>query len=122
MYWRHLKPDGILAINISNLHLDLAPVVHGLANEIGKQVIQVSNEENSDQGAYATDWALVTSNKRFLDDPIVRSMNNTDREAKPPIVWTDQYSNIVRVLNAFELPDSWKKSTAADDAADNTDE
>lgn len=27
LYWRHLKPDGILAVHVSNRHLSLAPAV-----------------------------------------------------------------------------------------------
>src|SRR6185369_5591042 len=31
-YFRHLKPDGILAVNISNAYLDLEPVMERAAN------------------------------------------------------------------------------------------
>ena len=27
IYWRHLKPDGVLAVHISNQYLNLAPIV-----------------------------------------------------------------------------------------------
>ena len=29
LYWHHLRPDGILAINITNRHLDLSMVIRG---------------------------------------------------------------------------------------------
>ena len=29
LYFRHLKPDGILAVHISNRYLDLQPVLAG---------------------------------------------------------------------------------------------
>ena len=35
-YFRHLKPDGILAVNISNAYLDLEPVMERAANAFGK--------------------------------------------------------------------------------------
>ncbi len=38
IYWRHLKPDGVLAVHISNRYLNLAPVVMLAAKESGKPV------------------------------------------------------------------------------------
>ncbi len=32
LYFRHLKPDGILAVHTSNTYLQLAPVVKQLAD------------------------------------------------------------------------------------------
>lgn len=98
LYWRHLRPDGILAVNISNLHLDLAPVVRGLAATVGKKVVIISNNEDAETGAYATDWALVTSNERFLNDEAVTRMASDPEKRPRTLVWTDQYSNLLSVL------------------------
>jgi spermidine synthase len=113
LYWRHLRPDGILALNISNLHLDLAPVVAGLAREAGKKMVMISNDEDTEQDAYATDWALVTSNETFLNDPKVKAAINEDGAPEREIVWTDQYSNIVQILRPFQ----WPKNGAEADGA-----
>ena len=36
LYFRHLRPDGILAVHISNRYLDLVPVLAGEALSTGK--------------------------------------------------------------------------------------
>lgn len=116
LYWRHLRSDGILAINISNLHLDLAPVVRGLAAGVGKKVVIISNDENPETGAYCTDWALVTSNERFLADAEVTSRAQ-EPDAKPStLVWTDQYSNLLSVLYPVQFA-----SDSSDEAVDDDD-
>ena len=61
----------------------------------------ITNDENEKRGVYKADWALVTGNKRFLDLPEVRGAVNHDDVSTRTMVWTDQYSNLVRVLNAF---------------------
>ena len=102
LYWHHLRPDGILAINITNRHLDLSMVIRGLAGQCGKQFVTITNDENEKRGVYKADWALVTGNKRFLDLPEVRGRRESRRcfhadDGLGPI----NTSNLVRVLNAF---------------------
>lgn len=101
MYWQHLRPDGIMAVNISNLHLNLGPVVKGLAEEIGKKMVLVANDEDNEQMAYVTDWALVTSNEQFLNLPEIRGLKESDQDTTKTIIWTDQYSNLVSVLKGL---------------------
>ena len=36
LYFRHLRPDGVLAVHISNRYLDLAPVLAGETRATGK--------------------------------------------------------------------------------------
>ena len=43
VYFRHLKPAGILALNITNTHLELAPIVEKLAATFGKYLVIVTN-------------------------------------------------------------------------------
>jgi hypothetical protein len=111
LYWEHLNNDGILAVNISNRHVDLSPVVRVLAREFGKEAIWIEDlgedwdEENNDsekefQGIDGNDWVLVTNNQVFLHDPEVLNRiepwpTNTPRE----IVWTDDYSNLFEVIS-----------------------
>jgi hypothetical protein len=39
VYFKHLHFDGILALHVSNRHLDLIPVVYGLAKVLDIQAI-----------------------------------------------------------------------------------
>jgi SAM-dependent methyltransferase len=85
-YFRILRPEGEIAIHITNRFLDLAPVVRAVAASLGRQVIEVRSEADPDQQVLAADWMLVSS----------RNVNETpSRRTKP---WTDDYSNLFEVL------------------------
>ena len=63
VYVRHLAPDGVLAIHITNRYLALAPVVKQLADELGYASALIAHEP-SDTEPWSTarsEWVLVTS-------------------------------------------------------------
>lgn len=96
-YLRHLKPDGILAVHISNRYLDLEPVVRNLAEKNGMSVRSVHYTFPSDKLTWfppedppsvgpnevalgipdksldenSSDWILVTKNEQFLSKSYV---------------------------------------------------
>ncbi len=99
VYRRHLAPGGILAVHISAIHLDLSPVVRGLANLASMRSIRI--EDGGDVLGYATwsDWILVTNNEAFLEDPAVRArVTPWSDAASTPRVWTDDFSNLAQVV------------------------
>jgi SAM-dependent methyltransferase len=106
LYWRHLKPDGILAVHISNRNIDLAPVVHALAKQVRKQAIILrSDAEDStgkNVGAYDAAWIVVTSNQDFLHDSEVRRRIRNKgivlTEEDATLLWTDDYGSLWQVL------------------------
>src|SRR5208283_2758406 len=61
LYFRHLKPDGILAVNISNRFVDLEPVVDGEGRALGKTDRLVATDGDEAEDLYAATWMLVTS-------------------------------------------------------------
>ncbi len=93
LYFHHLRENGVLAVNITNAHLDLSPVVRNLAKAFGKKVPDLFSRRSSQ-------WVLVTSNHRFLNDDRVRK-HITPWQNEPPeaILWTDDYSNLAAVLS-----------------------
>jgi len=99
VYRRHLAPGGILAVHISAIHLDLSPVVRGLAKVAGMRAVRI--EDAGDVLGYATwsDWILVTNNEAFLEDPAVRvRVTPWSDAAGTPRVWTDDFSNLAQVV------------------------
>ena len=46
LYFRHLKPQGVLAIHVTNRLLDLPPVVEAEARSVGARAIDVTNAED----------------------------------------------------------------------------
>jgi hypothetical protein len=98
LYWRHMKPDGVLAVHVSNRYLALAPVVALAAAEDGKQALMISNDDVDDQEITASDWVLVSSRPGFFEQQDIK----TATEKIPPVpglrMWTDDYSNLYKIL------------------------
>src|SRR5579872_7350574 len=44
LYFRHLKPEGVLALHISNRYLDLKPVCEGGATAVGREAWVIEDE------------------------------------------------------------------------------
>ena len=100
IYRRHLKPDGILAVHVSNRFLDLQPVVVGLAQKLGmaSAVIHSDDDGSRPELSYAT-WILVTGDRDFLDSPAIRpAVAKPDEDALTPRQWTDDYSDLFSIL------------------------
>ncbi len=101
-YWYHLKSDGILALHVSSRYFNLNPVIRSLADldrERGIQAILVNDPGNSMQETDATSWILITSNRKFLNDPQVKiAATPWPVEDAPNLLFTDDYSNLFRLL------------------------
>jgi SAM-dependent methyltransferase len=98
LYWRHLKPDGVLAVHVSNKYLELAPVVALAATEDGKRAMTIEYDGDDDKEEAASDWVLVSSRPGFFDRP---EISKTDEKIQPIEglrEWTDDYSNLYRIL------------------------
>ena len=93
---RHLTPKGILAVHISNKHLNLDPVVHRIGKELGWPALTVENEEDQAMNVFSSDWVLLTRSNEFLNDPVVRAAKVEKKRAD--VLWTDDYSNLWRIL------------------------
>ena len=96
LYFRHLKPGGILALHITNTYLDLEPVVDKLAETLGKHSLLVSTESEGRYNIFPSRWALLSS--EAITSPAIL---NAARKlaARPGLrVWTDDYNNLFRIL------------------------
>ena len=90
LYWRHLKPNGVLAVHVSNRYLSLGPVVLMAAFESARNARSVS------QGG--PDWVLVTNRDGFFDQPEIRRVANPIAPIAGLRTWTDDYSNLFKIL------------------------
>jgi len=97
LYFRHLKPDGILVIHISNRYLNLEPVIARAAEALHKAGIFVSDPGDDDLGYFGTDMVLLASSKAVFDKPALR--NFAPPATRPGVrLWTDNYSNLFRII------------------------
>jgi len=96
LYFRHLKPGGILALHITNTHLDLAPVVEALTRNLGKQAVMITNDRDGDREIYSATWALISS-RPINDKAVIDAAEELPRrpELRP---WTDDYNNLFQIL------------------------
>jgi hypothetical protein len=98
-YQRHMKPDGILAINISNRYLDLEPIIAQAAKEMGWSGIMVYDEGNSESYYVSNTWVLLTKSPAIFSHPNFQDANATSLQPRPGFrSWTDDYSNIIQIL------------------------
>jgi hypothetical protein len=92
VYRRALAPGGVLAVHVSNLHLDLERVVRGLAGDMGLASVLVRQDSRDDS---LSEWVLVPSDERFLAQ--LDSLG-APPSGRAPVVWTDQFSSLLSVL------------------------
>jgi SAM-dependent methyltransferase len=87
-YLRHVRPDGVIAFHISNRHLNLAPVVAGLANHFGLHSIYINDDDAT--------WALLARQPASLDG--ARPFASPDLVPQTPRLWTDDYASLLPIL------------------------
>jgi len=98
-YARHLKHDGYLAVNISNRYLDLEPVVSEAARKLGFGGIIVSDETYEEPYYTGNTWVIMTRAPEQFSHPNFQETYirpfGPSTGFKP---WTDDYSNIIKIL------------------------
>ena len=50
LYFRHLGPDGVLAVHVSNRHLDVERVVYGALADSGREAVAVRTRSDAANG------------------------------------------------------------------------
>ncbi len=98
IYKKHLAPAGILAIHISNQHVDLEPVVTRLADSAGMQAMRVSSPINESRGEFSATWMLLSADNRFFTIPEVFNHASKPRRNDALRLWTDDYSSLMPVI------------------------
>jgi len=97
-YFRHLKADGILAVNISNAYLDLEPVMERAASAFGKLALAYHYTPTDDSYCFSCSWALIMDRSVADAHPqLLRDAKVLRPESKFRI-WTDEFSNIFGIL------------------------
>ncbi len=98
LYFRHLKPDGVLAVHISNKYLNLEPVVAAAAAWFNREAVIVNNLDDHPKGIYAASWILVGSRTGFLGQPRIEKAGTILAPARKGVLWTDDYSSLLKLL------------------------
>ena len=103
LYTARLVPNGMLAIHLSNNHLDLVPLAHHLSHDAGLESRLIVSSADHQRGLQQAAWMLVAQG----DHPIWAAPTmanarpaNTDELADAPL-WTDQRHNLFSVLKLW---------------------
>jgi SAM-dependent methyltransferase len=101
---RHVRPDGVIALHISNLHFDLRPVTEALAEDAGLHVVTLDARGTVDPATGqqnpvnpSSRWVLYTRDAELLESPRVQEIATTVPARR--VLWTDDFSNLIQVLN-----------------------
>jgi SAM-dependent methyltransferase len=96
IYLRLLKPDGVLAIHITNRYLDLQPVVSEIARRFNLRAGMVRGVAGP--LVKPSEWILLARSGSVLEQPdIAAKLKPLDSPHKVR-AWTDDYSNLFQIL------------------------
>jgi len=98
IYLRHLKPDGVIAINVSNRYFDLNLEVYRLADAFDLSAALIEDRGDTVQ-SYDSIWMLLTRDPAVVELPAIAT-RSSQRPAIPARLrlWTDDFSNLLQVL------------------------
>jgi hypothetical protein len=101
LYFNHLKQDGTLAIHISNTHLNLIPLVRGLANILDKDIVYVKTKAKGVE-EHDVQWVMLTNDQALLNDARLKVYTSAwprkNSEGDSLIIWSDEHSDLLSVL------------------------
>lgn len=92
-YRRHLKPDGAIAVHISNMVLDLRAVIAGNARAMDRPAYFLADSGDAAKHVSLSHWAVIAL------DPTVTLPRFDKLEDRGGLrLWTDDYSNLIQIL------------------------
>jgi hypothetical protein len=99
VYFQHLRDDGILAVHITNNHLDLVPVLQAAAAKFGLVGIERDSAGNAQAFVQQARWALLAK------PTAVELLNRLKRQGFEDLkgdfsvrLWTDDDNNLFDIL------------------------
>lgn len=98
LYLEHLTTDGILAVHISNRHLDLVPVVWRLADHFALSRLLIEDQGDGER-TLRSRWIILSRNPDLLSIPeLTMHARNMEGFTTSLPLWTDDYSNLFQIL------------------------
>lgn len=114
VYVQHLRSDGLLAVQASNRHLRLSPLISRLGASVGLHSLQVQNRTIRGYSSGQSRWVLLTRDPSEIDrleqkirgrmryagvsEPEVTLFRPERADLETAPFWTDDYSNILSAL------------------------
>ncbi|MGA2619451.1 MAG: fused MFS/spermidine synthase [Thermoguttaceae bacterium] len=98
LYFQKLAAGGLLAVHISNRHLDLEPVLGNLAEDLDLVARTDKDEDEMAVGKCSSTWVVLARRTEDLGD--LKDDDNWEpaKTNARQRVWTDDFSNVVGVM------------------------
>ncbi|GMT98253.1 fused MFS/spermidine synthase [Corallococcus caeni] len=100
LYLQHLAPHGVLALHISNQHLDLVPIslAHARASGLAAALVTVDSQGDT----VSSSWMLLSPEPEFFWGATFNGSRAHVRRlglrGEPAYVWTDERSSVLQAL------------------------
>ncbi|WP_375754739.1 spermidine synthase [Corallococcus exercitus] len=100
LYLQHLAPHGVLALHISNQHLDLVPIslAHARASSLASALITLDSEGDT----VSSSWMLLSPEPEFFWGATFTGgrahVRRLGLRGEPAYVWTDERSSVLQAL------------------------
>ncbi len=97
-YHKHLKPAGVIAVHVSNRHLDLRPVLLAQAERAHRRMQSVRfNGRNLTTGGEVSTWAFLTTDVTALAHGDFQKLQQLETTTKQ--LWTDARSDLLAIMS-----------------------
>lgn len=99
IFLRHLKSDGVIAMHVSTVHLDLQSVIWKMARHLNLKTAWIQNDEDEAEGIFASDWIILTRDGSFINQKAIQASATAPRSDFDRIdLWTDEHINLFQIL------------------------
>ncbi|OIQ72140.1 hypothetical protein GALL_462370 [mine drainage metagenome] len=98
MYGKKLKPEGLIAINISNQYLNLLPVIRTLSEELNWTARYRLNVVKNDALEVSSIWVVLAKEEKSLNLEQLPDWKPLPPETGNQYRWTDDFTNLLGVL------------------------
>ncbi|HMI91060.1 MAG TPA: fused MFS/spermidine synthase, partial [Polyangiales bacterium] len=95
-YLRVLKPDGVIAANVSNRHLAVERVIAGAAARLGLRLRVRETQRDLDAGFTRARWVLLARDRGTF--AALGKPEDWQALSGEPLLWTDDFSDLLSVL------------------------
>src|SRR5690606_24162419 len=96
---RHLTKDGVLVVHVTNVYLNLVPVVISAADTLGYSAYLSRSMTDAAKGTHTTKY--LTLAPPSLDQEIRTALGDASRVMLAPgkrRLWTDNFSSLLSVI------------------------
>ncbi len=97
LYARLLRPNGLVAVHVSNRYLDVAPVVLAAARNLRSEARVIENQRDVSHAVYPATWVVIGKLGTADEKPSI-ALANSSLSGTESNLWTDDYSSVLKAF------------------------